>query len=121
MSKMSDRRIFKRVPGEFQVSVNKKRGKNQELGYTKNISGGGLCLSLFRKVRKGLMLELELLRRGYTGSFPCKGEVVWVARNGGDNRFDVGVRFTDTDLLYVAKLMKDLKGRDSLLSLGGVL
>jgi two-component system cell cycle response regulator len=85
-----ERRRFVRVPASHVVTL-AARGR-RAAARTKNVSAGGLLVSLKRPVRVGSAVSL-LIRDAESLVTDLRGEIVRVERSGEKEAYDVGVRF----------------------------
>ena len=74
----------------------------------KNIGIEGICITSARELRRGDLLDLEILLPGRRDAVRIKGEVRWCALSGEDENgvqmYDAGIRFLTIDKNHV-KLM----------------
>lgn len=109
----TDNRIFERVEGELAVRYS-PQGTNREFcTTTKNISGGGLRMSLLKRLEPGSILDLELFKYNSDLRARCRGRVVWVwdepLNKEAQQHFEAGIQFMDTKLLYIGRLIEYLE------------
>lgn len=65
--------------------------------HTENISGGGLCLPVAKKINERSVVELELnLPNDFVPIFAV-GEIVWLKKDTKKNTFKAGVEFKAID------------------------
>ncbi len=112
----TDRRLFRRIEGRFPVSYRPPGSRKELHTTTKNISGGGMCIHLVKRLAPGTILDLEIFRTGLNVSAKCKGEITWIS-NGTLKRkrrktlFDAGIKFIDLSFLYIGNLIGDLEAK----------
>jgi len=72
-----------------------------ESTHAKNISTGGICLSVSEKIEKGTVLSLKISLPNEGTPVIVKGKVMWCAgftvKEGQSGRCDVGVEFIDVE------------------------
>lgn len=94
-----DQRIFQRIEVTVPacLGVPHSAGPVGEAGTTavgiaRNMSSGGICISVPEAVEVGRLVELELTLPPPTGRVGCRGRVVWC--NADESRgFDMGIEF----------------------------
>lgn len=98
----SERRRFLRVPTDIPVRYSlPKNSNNLKNGRTKDISIGGICMTVNEKLNPKVRLCLEIESEGSPPPISAKGEVVWVKeaveqKNAeGIRYFDIGIEFKD--------------------------
>ena len=69
--------------------------KKDEQTYTRNISGGGICISTVDCITRSIILELEIKIPGYGSTINALARVVYSRERKTDNDFDTGVCFTN--------------------------
>jgi diguanylate cyclase (GGDEF)-like protein len=91
---LGERRRFRRLPAPQPATVATKDAR--AAGSVKNVSEGGLLVSLREAVAVGSAVSLTIARSD-AGPVDLRGEVVRVERVPGEDEpaFDVGVRFLD--------------------------
>ncbi|MCM8756761.1 MAG: PilZ domain-containing protein [Candidatus Omnitrophica bacterium] len=71
----------------------------KELANTKNISGGGVCITVNEKIEKGTILFLKINLPEKDNSIEAKGKVMWCAEFISsalkEPRYDLGIEFVD--------------------------
>lgn len=70
-----------------------------------NLSGGGLCFLTDQPIPVGAVVDFKIpvTQPGYEGS----GVVVW-RRDKGPNEFEVGIRFTNDDEYFRARMVEQV-------------
>ena len=63
--------------------------------HTRNISGGGVCISTVNCITRNTIIELEVKIPGYSSTINALARVVYSREKRTDNNFDTGVCFTD--------------------------
>ncbi len=116
----TDNRLFERVEGELAVRYSPQGSDGEFCTTTKNISGGGVRMSLLKKLQPGAMLDLEIFKYSSKFKTRCRGKVIWVWNEPMDKateqHFEAGVEFLDKPLLYIGRLMESLtKGMESVI------
>jgi len=93
-----ERRRHRRLPPRTHVSVDADEGKAREAAAVKNVSEGGMLVSLRAAVPVGSAVRLQIESPG-RDPVGLSGEVVRVERVPGADAaaYDVGVRFLDPD------------------------
>ena len=111
-----ERRCFTRVNSDMPVRYNfSKMSNNAKAVETKNISIGGICMSIDEKLALHDQVSLEIELPGLSASINAKGEIVWVKENrsqsgrAGIRHFDVGIEFKDLAPKGKSLLFKFLK------------
>jgi hypothetical protein len=119
MLAQNDNRLFERVSGELAVRYSPQGTDGEFCSATKNISGGGIRMSLLKKIKPGSTLDLEIFKNDATAMvFRCIGKVMWVwdapMDTKEDHVFEAGIKFLNPDLFYIGKLIDSL-GKVSIL------
>jgi diguanylate cyclase (GGDEF)-like protein len=87
-----ERRRHLRVPASHPLTLSGGRGKKGAIARAKNVSEGGLLLSIRDSVPVGSKISL-VIRPGSSPALSLRGEVVRVDRTAGrDARYELGVR-----------------------------
>lgn len=106
-------RIFERIEGSFTVRYSLLGNEEEFCATTKNISGGGIRVTLVKKLAPGTELDLEIARYTKGIKTRCKGKVVWIwdePMNGNHREhFEVGIQFINTRLLSIGRLINSLE------------
>ncbi|PIQ89556.1 MAG: hypothetical protein COV72_02730 [Candidatus Omnitrophica bacterium CG11_big_fil_rev_8_21_14_0_20_42_13] len=79
-----------------------------------NIGGGGLKLAIAKKIKKGVLLAIDIMLRGSEHVLPAKGEVVWVKKRENSAQksyYEIGIQFTKIDPLSICKVYNHFKDR----------
>jgi len=63
--------------------------------HTRNIGGGGICISTVDCITRSIILELEIKIPGYGSQINTLVRVIHSRKRRMENDFDTGVRFTD--------------------------
>lgn len=107
-----DRRMFDRVDGIVAVKYSPVGSATENYATTKNISGGGMKVSLFRKLSPGTMIDLEIFKINSDSSARCRGEVMWITKTTDKGRrcFEAGIKFIGLNFVYIGELIKELGG-----------
>ena len=94
----SNKRIFKRVPEDFDVRITKAdkivKSKYVEIdvGKSINVSASGLLLNSKEHIEEGTELKIRFLKPNSFDFFESKGKVVRVQKKQ-DGMYDVAVNF----------------------------
>lgn len=111
----AERRIFRRIEGEVPVQYSVPGTSKEYRTFTKNISGGGIRIPLFRKLAPGTVLSLKIFRNVPNISAKCKGEIRWVAEVSAEGRrkkiLEAGIKFLDLSFLFIGNLIGDLESQ----------
>lgn len=112
MYRIAERRMFDRVDGVVAVRYSPAGSSIENYATTKNISGGGIRISLFRKLAPGTVVDLEIFKINSDSSARCRGEVMWINRTAdkGKRCFEAGIRFVGLNFVYIGELIKELNG-----------
>jgi len=103
----AERRRHFRVDADMPVRYSLTKGTtNFKAAKTKNISAGGICISIKEKLTPMDTVSLEIDMDGSRGFVIAKGEVMWV-KEGPKQEGTEGVRHFDVGLEF-----KDLSNRD---------
>jgi diguanylate cyclase (GGDEF)-like protein len=96
-----ERRRYRRVASTRQVNV--ATGEGRAPARAKNVSDGGILVSLRQEVPMGSAVQLVIAAPG-TAAVGLRGEVIHVERVPGTEEpaFDVGVRFLDPEMAGTA-------------------
>lgn len=106
-----DNRIFQRIIGEFAVRYS-PQGSNEEFcSTTKDISGGGIRMSLFKGLNPGTILDIEIFGSDANINAKCRGRIVWL-HQGIEQPFEAGIQFVDSKLLYIGRLIEHLENQN---------
>jgi hypothetical protein len=112
----TDSRIFERIEGELAVRYSPQGSDKEYCTSTKNISGGGMRISLLKKLQPGTLLDLELSKYDTDIKTRCRGKIVWVwdepMNRKSEQLFEAGVQFINTQLLYIGRLINYLESQN---------
>ncbi|MFH1479461.1 MAG: PilZ domain-containing protein [Candidatus Omnitrophota bacterium] len=115
MDSRIDRRIFERIDAELAVRYNLKGSKKEHYALTSNLSGGGIRMSVLKKITPGTIVDMVVFRESSDAASRCKAEVVWVDtkpyNKNGNKVYDVGIRFMESSFLCIGKLINELIGK----------
>lgn len=115
----SDNRLFERVSGELAVRYSPQGADGEFCSTTRNISGGGIRMTLLKKIKPGATLDLEIFKHNTDAAFRCMGRVIWIwdapINKKDDHVFEAGIKFLNPDLFCIGKLMESL-GKSSVLA-----
>lgn len=111
----TDSRLFERIEGELAVRYSPRGSDREYCTTTRNVSGGGVRMSLLKRLEPGTILDLEIFRYDSTIKTRCRGEVAWIWNEPMNKKtgqlFEAGIRFLDAELLYIGRLMACLGGQ----------
>lgn len=106
---VEERRKFVRLDARVRVKYRVlKKGRTQE-SFTKDLSGGGIRLSINEKLAVATPLALEIKIPGEARPILAEGRAVWsreVSDEGKTGRFDTGIAFTKIDSMNQGKILK---------------
>lgn len=111
---MEDRRVFERVPAAINVAYRVYGGKSKFKTISKDISGGGIRLSLNEKLDEGTILELEIGLPDTNRSIPALGKVAWTVEFvvRGDSvmkYYDTGIEFIRISVVCLGKIYRHFR------------
>lgn len=108
----ADRRMFDRIDGIVAVRYSPAGSSVEHYATTKNISGGGIKISLLRKLEPGTLIDIEIFKINSNSSARCRGEVMWIKRTAekGKRCFEAGIKFAGLNFIYIGELIKELGG-----------
>ena len=121
---MEERRKYKRVSGRLRVVYKMDQEPVESSAYSVDISAGGFCLCLHRRVKKDTLLELLVYLPDNEKPFKCMGRVSWQDNDGtkdADGRmlYNTGLCFENLELknrlrliYYVHGKSKKINGHD---------
>ncbi|MFH1854214.1 MAG: PilZ domain-containing protein [Candidatus Omnitrophota bacterium] len=113
-----DNRLFARIEGELGVRYSPQGSDREYCTTTKNISGGGMRISLLKKLEPGTMLDLEIFKHSTDLKARCRGKVVWIwgedMNNQKEQMLEAGVSFINHQLLPIGRLIDYLEKEDTL-------
>src|SRR5512136_703709 len=97
-----EKRKFSRIPLNVKVKYDVLEGSPRKTEETrsKNVSAGGICLTIPEKIDIGALLRLKLYLQGEDDFIIVSGEVVWVKEfsinhTSDYKAFDCGIEFFD--------------------------
>ncbi len=109
----TDSRLFERIDGELAVRYSPQGSDGEFCTNTRNISGGGMRISLLKKLDLGTMLDIEIFKYNTELKTRCRGKVIWMWNEPMDTEaeqhFEAGVEFVNSQLIYVGRLMEYLQ------------
>ncbi|MBU1061793.1 MAG: PilZ domain-containing protein [Candidatus Omnitrophica bacterium] len=109
-----DKRIFERIEGELAVRYSPQGSDREFCATTRNISGGGLRMSLLKKLSPGTVLDLEIFKYNTDIKARCRGKIIWVWDTSidkeSDHLFEAGIQFINGHLFYIGRLIGYLEG-----------
>ena len=114
----ADNRVFERFEGELAVRYS-PQGSNMEFcTTTKNISGGGIRVSLLKRLKPCTIVDLEIFKYNRDIKVRCRGKVVWTWDEPMDKEngqyFETGIQFMDSRLLYLGRLIGYLENQNKI-------
>ena len=113
-----ERRIYERisVPVKLTYEV-KTRPKIIKDSVSKNISGGGICLSLQEKLLPKTNLAIKIEIGNGKDVINLSGVVVWsrrveiVQKTGPATYYDTGIEFLDADPININRIIAHFYGK----------
>jgi len=112
----TDNRIFERVQGELAVRYSPQGSNREFCTTTKNISGGGIRVSLLKRLDPGTLLDLEIFKYNADIKARCRGKVVWIwnepMNKENEQIFEAGIQFINSQLLYIGRLVNYLESQN---------
>lgn len=109
----TDSRLFERIDGELAVRYSPQGSDGEFCTTTKNISGGGMRVSLLKRLDPGTMLDLEIFKYDTDIKARCRGKVIWVwnepMNKETEQHFEAGIQFINSQFLYIGRLMEYLQ------------
>jgi len=109
----TDNRVFERIDGELAVRYSPQGSNREFCSTTKNISGGGMRISLLKRLDPGTVLDLEIFKYNTDLKAICRGKVAWIWDEGiGKEKrglFEAGIQFIDTQFLCISRLIEYLE------------
>ena len=114
---MKERRRFIRLDVGVDVTYTKCDAPEQGgLSYSKNISRGGICLSVNEKLKKSDLLDLKISVLRYEKPIDAKARVIWVkeyhnSADLGKPRFDIGVELIGISKQDAKEIEEYISGR----------
>ncbi len=111
----TESRLFERIEGKLAVRYSPCGSDREYCTSTKNISGGGIRISLLKRLKPGAMLDLEIFKYDSDIKTRCRGKVVWLWDEPMNQKtsqfFEAGIQFMNTELLYVGRLISYLENK----------
>ncbi|MBU0759038.1 MAG: PilZ domain-containing protein [Candidatus Omnitrophica bacterium] len=112
-----DNRLFARVDGELGVRYSPQGSDREYCTTTKNISGGGVRMSLLKKLEPGTVLDLEIFKYNTDLKAVCRGKVAWIwgepMSREKNQLFEAGISFLNQQLLYIGRLINHLETQNT--------
>ena len=109
----TDNRVFERIDGELAVRYSPQGSNREFCTTTKNISGGGMRVSLLKRLDPGTLLDLEIFKYNTDLKAICRGKVAWIWDEGiGKEKkglLEAGIQFIDTQFLCISRLIEYLE------------
>lgn len=107
-----ERRMFERISLPIKLAYEVlTRPKIVREGISKNISGGGICLSLNERLLPRTLLNMKIELGGKGDTITLKGEVVWnrkieiVEKAKPIIYYETGIRFIDADPININRVI----------------
>ena len=108
----TDSRVFERLDKELAVRYSPVGSNREFCTTTKNISAGGVRMSLLKNLSPGTTLDMEIFKYDSDIKARCRGKVVWIwdepMSKESEELFEAGIEFLDKRLLYISRLINDL-------------
>jgi c-di-GMP-binding flagellar brake protein YcgR len=99
-----ERRKFSRIPFNVKVKYDVLKGSSYRAGEarSKNVSAGGICLTIPEKIDIGALLRLKLFIRNDDDFITVIGKVIWfeefsISHTSDDKAYDCGIEFISID------------------------
>lgn len=112
-----DNRLFARIEGELGVRYSPQGSDREYCTTTRNIGGGGVRMSLLKKLEPGTILDLEIFKHNTDLKTRCRGKVAWIwdepMNKQEDQLFEAGISFIDRQLLYIGRFINYLESQNS--------
>ena len=112
----TDNRLFERIDGELAVRYSPQGSNREFCTTTKNISGGGIRMSLLKRLSPGSILDMEIFKYNTDIKTRCRGRVAWAWDEPADKEtgqlFEAGIAFMDPRLLYIGRLIDYLENQN---------
>lgn len=112
--KLAEERIYERLDLPIKVDYEVcTRPKDCRKSFTKNISGGGICLSLLEKLlpETRVKINVNMGQKEAKQTYEINGQVVWTrntetrAAESASSYYDTGIRFTEVDPVAIGKIV----------------
>ena len=114
----TDNRLFERIEGELAVRYSPQGSNKEFCTTTKNISGGGIRMSLLKRLKPGTILDLEIFKYDTDIKVRCRGKIAWAWDEPMDKEnwqyFETGIEFIDRRFLYLGRLISYLESQKKL-------
>lgn len=115
-----EERLYERLNLPIKVNYEVSTRPHQVRGtISKNISGGGICLSLTEKLIPDTTLIINISTpKPRREDYRIKGKIVWTRRievSGGRNSsayYDTGIQFLEADPIIIGKIVAYFHGRE---------
>lgn len=118
--KIREERLYERI--SLPIKVNYEvcaRPHDLRKSISKNIGGGGICLSLTEKLLPTTELYISItLPKTKSQDYNIKGKVVWARKievTGGEATsvyYDTGIMFLDTNPVMIGRIVSCFYGRE---------
>ncbi|NQV04431.1 MAG: PilZ domain-containing protein [Candidatus Omnitrophica bacterium] len=109
----TDNRVFERTAGELAVRYSPQGSNREFCTTTKNLSGGGMRISLLKRLDPGTLLDLEIFKYNTDLKAICRGKIAWIWDEGiGKEKsglFEAGIQFIDSQFLCMSRLIEHLE------------
>jgi c-di-GMP-binding flagellar brake protein YcgR len=113
-----ERRLFERIslPIKFKYEV-RTRPKIVKESTSKNISGGGICLSLNEKLLPSTRLSINVQMGEGKNTITLNGKVIWTRKvevaDGGRTfeYYNTGIEFINADPINIDKIISCFQGQ----------
>lgn len=104
-----DRRLFQRIENTVSVKYKTRKGGPKDVSLVKDISAGGIRLSLSEELEPGTVVDLEITIPNDPNPFRAVGEVVWtqdisISGDSVGRYYDTGIKFTEIDRLCLGRV-----------------
>ncbi|MFC1624695.1 PilZ domain-containing protein [Candidatus Omnitrophota bacterium] len=108
-----DNRLFERTEGELGVRYSPQGSDREFCTTSKNISGGGIRMTLLKRLKVGDILDLEIFKYNRDVKARCRGRIAWMWEEPMDKEsetlFEAGIQFIDRKLMYLGRLISYLE------------
>jgi hypothetical protein len=107
----TERRFFERIDADLAVRYSPYGSDKEYCTTSKNISGGGIRISLLKKLEPGTLLDLELFKYNSPVKTRCRGRIAWMWNEPSDHNnryFEAGIEFIDNHFVSINKLTEAL-------------
>lgn len=106
---MLERRRFVRVPEDSQISYEILSDTKSGDFITKDISQGGIRFLVHEFIPKDSLLKIRLTLQKITFSFEAIARIVWIREDPRNERYEVGVEFTNISKKATERLIDYIK------------